>query len=359
MGGSQFRFAVYLSGMLASRWAMAAIASVTLIGLLDSLANSSEIAERAEAMGAGGATTYLIQRMPVIFDRTLLVAILLAVVLTYVSLVRRREIVALTAAGLSAFRQVVLIAPMTLLIAGLSILIVDTAMPSAVRGLQSWGAPGYSGDLLSDEDPLWIADQGRIVRIASRRGPETFGDVQIYDIGEDGAPSAITFADTATWRGDEEWELGGTRVVSLEPGAPKPSARWRSEQTPASLDRVIAEPRDLSLADMQALEQLRGSGSRPGFTYQTWFIHRLTRPLAALALVLCSVPLMQQLSRQASGDLAMIGCLALGFGYLIFDGVMLSFAEAGATKPGWAIAFPIGLFALLGVYLCLSRERPR
>jgi lipopolysaccharide export system permease protein len=353
------RFGTYLTKLMLARWVTAAFASVTLIGLLDSLANSSEIARRAEDTGMGGATAYLIQRMPVIFDRTLLISVLLAVVLTYVSLVRRREIVALTAAGISAFKQVILLTPVTLGIGLLSVLIVDTLLPPAVRALQSWNAPGYVSDRLSDERPLWLADDGRIVRIARRLGPDAFGSVQIYDFDDRERPSSITFAQEARYGEDRGWTLSGVEAVPLYPGAPLPAPRWQTSQTPESLDRIISEPQDLSLADMNRLESLRGSGSRPGFSYELWQAHRTTRPLAALVLVLCSVPLMQQLGRGASGDLAMVTCLTLGFAYLILDGVMISFAEAGATKPAWAVAFPIGLFALLGLYLCLGRERAR
>lgn len=352
------RFGAYLTKLMITRWITAVIASVSLIGLLDSLANSSEIAKRAAESGMGGGTSYILSRAPVIFDRTLLISVLLAVVLTYVSLVRRREIVAMTAAGLSAFRQVILLTPVTLGIGIVSVLIVDTALPPAVRTLQSWNAPGYQTDQISEERPLWLADDGRIVRIASRLGPDAFGDVQLYDFNAEQRPTSITFADEARWDG-EGWALSGTEAVPLYPGAPLPSPRWETKQTPASLNRIIAEPGDLSLADMSRLEALRGSGSRPGFTYEVWQAHRLTRPIAALVLVLCSVPLMQQLNRGASGDLSMIACLLLGFGYLILDGVMISFAEAGATKPGWAVAFPIGMFALLGLYLCLGREKAR
>lgn len=353
------RFALYLSGMMASRWLMSAIAAVTLIGLLDSLANASDIADRAAELGAGGATEYLFQRLPIIFDRVLLITILLAVVLTYVSLVRRREIVALTAAGLSSTAQVLLLTPVTLLLGLFSLLIVDALMPPAVRALQSWGAPGYVLDRLSQDMPLWLSDEGRIVRIAEREGPDSFGEIEIYDIGSAGGMAAVTYAEAAHWSKDGGWKLDGTEVVGLTPGAPEPAPRWRSDVTPDALDRLISEPRDLSLADMRDLRSLRGSGSRPSFAYDAWYYHRLTRPLAGLVLVMCCVPLMQRLGRGSNGDLAMIGCLALGFGYLIFDGVMISFAEAGASRPAWAVGFPIGLFALLGVYLNLGRERTR
>lgn len=353
------RFAVYLSGLMASRWVAAVFASISLVALLDTLANAPEVAKAAERAGMGGPTAYLVQRIPIIFDRMLLIAILLAIILTYASLVRRREIVALGAAGLSAAKQALLLAPVTFALALGSVLIVDTVMPPAVRALQSWGAPGYAETRLSAEEPLWLADDGRVVRITGRTGPETFTGLSFYDLGEDGAVTGVTSADAATYDRREGWQLEGAEAFSAIPGRAAPRAQWTSRQTPRTLDKIISSPRDLSLWDMQRLRGLRGSGSNPAFAYDAWRFHRLTRPLAAVVLLFACVPLMQRLGRQDSGELAMVLCLVAGFSYLILDGVMLSFAESGVARPGWAVMLPIGLFALLAVYLNLLKERTR
>ena len=353
------RFAVYLSGLMISRWAASVFAAISLVALLDTLANAPEVAEAAAEAQMGGATAYLVQRLPVIFDRMLLIAILLAIVLTYASLVRRREIVALGAAGLSSLAQVALLAPVTFGLGALSVLAVDVVMPPAVRALQSWGAPGYDETRLSEDEPLWLADDGRVVRITGRAGPEAFTGVSIYDLGEGGVVTGVTSAAGAVYDETGGWALQDATAYSAVPGAPAPAARWASRQTPGTLDRIISAPRDLSLFDMRRLRSLRGSGSHPAFAYDAWSLHRLTRPLAAVVVLLCCVPIMQRLGRQDSGELAMVLCLVAGFSYLVLDGVMLSFAESGVARPVWAVLLPIGLFALLGVYLNLLKERTR
>ena len=353
------RFAVYLSGLMASRWVAAVFGSISLVALLDTLANAPEVAKAAERTGMGGPTAYLAQRIPVIFDRMLLIAILLSIILTYASLVRRREIVALGAAGLSAFRQALLLTPVTLGLALASVLVVDTVMPPAVRALQAWGAPGYAETRLSEAEPLWLADDGRVVRITGRAGPDTFTGLSFFDLGPDGMVTAVTRADAARYDDADGWSLTGAEAYAAVPGQAAPRPAWRSQQTPGTLDRIISSPRDLGLRDMARLRDLRGSGSNPAFAYDAWRTHRLTRPIAAVVLLFACVPLMQRLGRQDSGELAMVLCLVAGFSYLILDGVMLSFAESGVAKPGWAVSLPIGLFALLALYLNLLKERTR
>ena len=353
------RFAVYLSSLMLGRWAAAVFGAISLVALLDTLANAPEVAKAAEAAGMGGPTAYLVQRIPVIFDRMLLIAILLAIILTYASLVRRKEVVALGAAGLSSIAQATILAPVVFALGLASVLIVDTVMPPAVRALQSWGAPGYAETRLSEDEPLWLADDGRVVRITGREGPRTFTGLSFYDLGEGGVVTGVTSAARAVHDRREGWSLQDVQGYSAVPGAPAPRARWDSRQTPGTLDRVIAEPRDLSLFDMRRLRSLRGSGSNPAFAYDAWSLHRITRPLAAVVLLFACVPIMQRLGRQDSGELAMVLCLVAGFGYLILDGVMLSFAESGVARPAWAVLLPIGLFALLALYLNLLKERTR
>ena len=353
------RFAVYLSGIVVTRWAAAVFASISLVALLDTLANAPEVAEAAEEAGMGGPTAYLVQRLPIIFDRMLIIAILLAIILTYASLVRRREIVALGAAGLSSTKQALILSPVVFGLAVLSVVIVDAVMPPAVRALQSWGAPGYAETRLSEAEPLWLADDGRVVRITGRAGPRTFTGLSFFDLAENGAVTAVTRAERATFERGDGWRLEDADAYAAVPGAPAPPVQWDSRQTPGTLDRIISEPRDLSLLDMRRLRSLRGSGSNPAFAYDAWSLHRVTRPLAAVVLLFACAPLMQRLGRQDTGELAMVMCLVAGFSYLVLDGVMLSFAESGVARPAWAVLLPIGLFALLAAYLNLLKERTR
>ena len=82
----------------------------------------------------------------------------------------------------------------------------------------------------------------------------------------------------------------------------------------------------------------------------------ITRPLAAFVLLLVAVPLMQRTKRQDTGDKALIIGLAIGFLFLILDGAMATFAASGGMAVPAAIAMPIVLFGVVGVWLCLKTE---
>ena len=131
---------------------------------------------------------------------------------------------------------------------------------------------------------------------------------------------------------------------------------WETAQTPMTIARLAAEPRDLSLSEMRQFKKPGNSGSKPRFAYSFWHAHRMTRPLAAWILLLCAVPMMQRTGRQDTGDKALIIGISMGFIFLIIDGAMATFATSGGIGVTSAIAGPLIVFTLLGSYLCLKAE---
>ncbi len=350
------RLALYISKTFVFSWLIVTFGFLILIGLLDSLANSNEIA----ASGRGGMATfeYMLYRAPVIFDRVLLFTVVVAMLLTYVKLIRQHELVALIGFGFSVPKQVAMLAPAVVGVTALAVFFINTAMPPSVRALQAWGVGEYKRTSISQEKPLWLQDGNRIVRAAGRPDMETLTDLQFFDQEENGQISIITWVKQARYDfQDKVWVLDGVeRLSTRDRFTPAPFTKWMSEQTPNSIARLAADPRDLSLRDMRKFSTEGNSGSKPGFAYAFWFWHRLTRPLAALILLLCAVPIMQKTGREDTGDKALIIGIAAGFIYLVLDGALSTFAVSGGLSIGWAIIFPLAIFGLVGSYLALKTE---
>jgi len=68
------RFIVYFSKLFLVNWLVVTFGMVVLVGLLDSLANASAIAQSADQ---GGALRYVRLRAPIIFDQIFLFALML------------------------------------------------------------------------------------------------------------------------------------------------------------------------------------------------------------------------------------------------------------------------------------------
>lgn len=354
-------FFVYLSKSFLTVWLTTVFGFLVLIGLLDSLANGGEI------MANNGTFIdtfrYMAYRAPVIFDRIFMFTIIVAILLVFVKLIRNHELVALLGFGISVPKQIGLLVPVVLFAAMTSITVINFVMPPAVRALQAWGIGEYKIKNVSTQNPLWMDDSGKIIKVSDRLGMNTLGDLEIFSRNQAGVITEIIWAERAIF-GAGSWLLYNVQVLPVEgaDGEDRKALRvtnpipWDTKQTPATIARLAAEPRDLSARDMRNFRERGNSGSKPRFAYGFWFAHRITRPLAALILLLCAVPIMQRTGREDNGDKALIIGITLGFIFLIIDGAMATFATSGGISVAWAIAIPLSLFALLGAFLCIRTE---
>jgi len=346
----------YLSKLFMSVWLVAAFGLVVLTGLLDSLANAPEIS----ASGEGGALYYMLLRAPIIFDQVFPFTLMLALLLTFVSLIRRNELVALQGVGLSIFAQVRALTPVVLFVSFAAMVLIDTRVPPSVQALNDWGIGEYQGGNVSGDEPLWLNDGGTFVRMKGRDGLNALTDLTFFQRDESAQVVGVTWADRAEYTGDG-WTLQGLSSLAVEgvDPPPEPMTYWTTDQTPLVIDKLAAEPRDLSIRDLQAFTSFRGSGSRPSSAYRVWLIKRLTLPITALALLMVAAPVMQRLGRRDTGTIALIVGVGMTFLFMIFDGILVTMGAAGAF-PDWPAALGITVFfAGLGLYLWLDREMLR
>ena len=356
-----FKFAIYLSKMFTFTWLTVVFGFLVLIGLLDSLANGGDIVASGE--GFPGTFKYMYLRAPVIFDRIFIFTLVVAILLTYVKLIRQHELVALLGFGISVPKQIMLMTPIVVGASFLSVTFIDFAMAPAVRSLQAWGIGEYKIKNITADNPLWLEDNGKIVKATTRYDYNTLGKIEIFSRTDTGEVKDIIWAERATYN-DDNWQLTDVQTIVVDSGTNKDPVAiksqtpqiWVTNQTPTSIARLAAEPRDLSLSEMRNFSQRGNSGSKPRFAYSFWHAHRVTRPLAALILLICCAGLMQRTGREDTGDKALILGITLGFIFLIIDGAMATFAASGGLPVLPAIAMPLFVFALLGSFLVIRTE---
>ena len=356
-----FKLALYLSKTFTFIWLMSVFGFLVLIGLLDSLANGADIV--ASGQGFKGTFKYMYLRAPVIFDRIFIFTLVVSTLLTYVKLIRQHELVALLGFGISVPKQIMLLMPAVVGAAILSVTFIDFAMAPAVRALQAWGIGEYKVKNITPDNPLWLEDNGQIIKASTRYDYGTLGDLEIFSRSRIGEVNDVIWADRAIYK-DNKWELIGAKTVKIE-GADGEEREiknmirpqmWVTKQTPKSIARLAAEPRDLSLSEMKNFSQKGNSGSKPRFAYGFWYAHRMTRPIAAFILLMCCAGIMQRTGREDTGDKALILGITLGFIFLIIDGAMATFAASGGLSVMPAIIMPLFVFGLLGSFLVIRTE---
>jgi len=356
-----FKLATYITKTFILTWLTLVFGFLALIGLLDSLANGADIAKS----GGGFSDTfrYMFLRAPVIFDRIFVFTLVVATLMVFVKLIRNHELVALLGFGISATKQVLLMTPGVVGASIISILFIDIAMAPAVRSLQTWGIGEYKVKNITPDNPLWMEDKGRIIRATERIGYDTLGDLKFFIRDENGNVDRIWHVETAVYQ-DPNWLLTGVEQIEVKDAdgetrqlTPLEGTRiWETRQTPTSIARLTAEPRDLSLAEMRNFSKRGNSGSKPSFAYKFWHAHRITRPLAAFILLIACAALMQRTGREDTGNKTLILGITMAFVFLIFDGAMATFAASGGVAVWPSIALPLLVFGIGGAFMLLRTE---
>lgn len=341
----------YLSVLFLQRLVIAILAMVTLLGVLDALGNADKLPAGA---GFAGQMQYMWLRLPILFDRTIVFALLLAVLLTYASLFRRNELVIMSAAGMSVFGQIRALVPVVFLAGVASAILIDRVSPPASEALQAWlGSEALQEDTQTPER-LWLSDGPRLIELQGLQDNRLDG-ITIFERDENGVVIAVTSAETATPT-QGGWQLFNAHQERFDGLPPEQASFWPSIQTPGSLRKLLTEPRDMSFSDLLRFNQMRGSGSRPSSAYLLWALHRLSLPLTCLAFLVLAVPIMQLYGRRDISDMALAAGVAAGFAFMVIDGVLKTLAENGSFSAILAVALPIIGLLFAGTWLALGRE---
>jgi lipopolysaccharide export system permease protein len=348
------QLSLYMSRLFLARLAAVAFGVITLVSLLDSLGNSELLPEGA---GAGDRLRFVFLRLPIIFDSTFAIIVFLSVLVTYLSFIRRNEIVALLGMGLSIFGQLRALAPCLFVVGAAGALIITLTSPPAARSLTAWLGPEALMPQAGEQQALWVSEADALVRIGDMSG-DSLGDITIFTFSEEGQVDMVSEAASAVYRGGE-WALLDTRIIHSEtPDGAVPDI-WQTRQTPDSLFKLQTYPRFLSVADLAQLYELRGSGSRPSSAYLVWLLNRLAMPFLAVGLLMLAMPVMQRAGRRDTGEIAAVIALGLGFAFLIGDGIFTTLAESGVFN-GWVGALgPLVTLYLVGLWLALRMEATR
>lgn len=345
------RLGWYLSLLFLQRLLVTVLALVALLGMLDALSNADKL-----PLGSGieGQLRYMWLRLPVLFDRIVVFAFLLAVLLTYASLFRRNELVAISASGISVFGQMRTLIPVVLVMGIVSAVAIDVSGPPASRQLQAWLGTDALQEDTQVPDKLWLSDGRLLIELDGMQADELYG-ITIFERDGDGAVIAVTTADRAV-PADGGWQLFDSAQRRFDGQPPRTETFWPSPQTPASLRELLSPPRDMAISTLLTLSQMRGSGSRPSGAYQLWALNRILLPLTVVGFLVLAVPIMQVYGRHNSADLAVAGGVAAGFAYMVVDGIVKTLAENGSFNPILAVVLPNAALLLAGLWLALGRE---
>ena len=353
---------VYLAKLFTVRIAAMLFVLVLVLLMLDLLSKSGEILA-VPGNGQGELLTYAGLRVPQLISRFLPYSVLLATLITLVTLNQNSEVIAMKAAGLSAHQ---VLAPL-LLTAGIvsvaTFVFNEQVVTKSTQTLKAWEAVEY-GPIPTESGVntnVYLTDGDNILTAAYVAGSGeaiAMRKVTWYRRNPDGMIVEQIDADRGRYAGPG-WRLEG--------GLTRFNVQNAVTDDPASVvvgEGLLPEQIDLAKIDPDgepfwtlgsSIAEFERAGRRTSELRAKWW-HKISGPLSAFLMPLLGAVAAFGLAR--SGQLfvrAVIG-MALGFAYFVVDNAALAMGSFGGYPPFLAAWSPFLLFLLIGETVLIRTE---
>jgi lipopolysaccharide export system permease protein len=357
---------LYVAKMFLGRFVAFLALLVLILQGLDLLTEKDKILAVASNSNAE-VWLYLKLRLPQLLSKFAPFAVLLATLLTLMTLNQNSEVVIMKASGLSAHQILRPLFAAGLLVAAAHFVFNERILMPANAQLEAWKKSDYGAtpaELAKTSREVWITDGDEAApdiiharHIERRNAQLVMDDLTIYERRAQDSPVVITHADRAVLA-DGLWQMEGIRrtdVAQLTTTSEK-SAAWRTSIPPERFMAVAVAPDKTSFGELRrAVKELAAAG-RPVDSLRAGLHHKISGPLSAVLMPLLGAVAAFGIAR--SGKLfvrAVIG-LALGFAYFVTDNALLAMGQFGAVPAVLAAWAPFLLFFLLGETLLVRSE---
>jgi len=243
--------------------------------------------------------------------------------------------------------------PTVMLMAAMHYSVVDLATPIAKRQLARMELERPTDDESAGrkgKNPgKWVREGSVVIYVLEvQRDGRFLTEVALYKRDEQGNLIERTTARSARYR-DRQWILTDVTIQTLDVQGPRiaqlPSMPWSTSLRPTDFFNLAATSAQFSARDLRNLAESNNIGTRPAYTYDTWFQRRTTIPVIAFMMLLLAAPVAQARVRGANLVMRLAAGIGLGFLYFVVDGMALAMGESGAVTPVISAWAPIMVFS--------------
>ncbi|MXO91823.1 LPS export ABC transporter permease LptG [Pontixanthobacter aquaemixtae] len=352
---------LYLAKLFITRILAMLVMLVIVLMALDLLSRTGEILA-VPGNGQGELLTYIGLRVPQLIARFLPYSVLLATLITLVTLNQNSEVVAMKAAGLSAHQ---VLAPLLLTAALVSVAnfaFNERVVTRATATLKAWQANDY-GPIPADpgvRSNVYLTDGANILTATTLTGKGSntrMEGVTWYSRDPNGMISEQLRAESASFA-NPGWKLSNVEQfdVSAADTRTVESLVVGKGLTIAQIEMESVDPETQDFFELsRSIDAYEAIGRRTTELRAKWW-HKISGPLSAFLMPLLGAVAAFGLAR--SGQLfvrAIIG-MALGFAYFVVDNAALAMGSFGGYPPLLAAWAPFFLFLLIGETVLIRTE---
>ncbi|HQS68375.1 MAG: LPS export ABC transporter permease LptG [Novosphingobium sp. 28-62-57] len=354
--------ATYIGKMFALRIVAVLLMLVLVLQMLDLLGESGKVLA-APGNGQGQLLTYVSLRMPQLISRFLPYSVLLATIITLMTLNQNSEVIAMKAAGLSAHQVLAPLFLVAALTSAVTFAFNERVVTRATSTLKAWQNVQYGPIPLESgtKTNVWLQDGPNILfaRTVAGEGQSMHMDgVSWYRRDPTGMVTEIVTAASATYA-NPGWKFRAPVLFDVQSARKAPLGRDETyaksvEPVQVTISRVDADAESLSQLNT-SLTAIREAGFRTTELEGKWW-HKLAGPLSALLMPLLGAVAAFGLARSGHLFVRAVTGMALGFAYFVFDNAALAMGNFGAYPPFLAAWAPFVLFFLIGETVLIRTE---
>lgn len=334
---------------------------VLVLMMLDLLSTSGEILA-VEGNGEAQLWTYVGLRVPQLISRFLPYSVLLATIITLVTLNQNSEVISMKAAGLSAHQ---VLAPLLLaaaLVSALSFAFNERVVTRATGALKAWEAAEF-GPIPENTEVkanVYLSNGRDILTAATISGTGsdiTMTSVTWYHRSENGRLREQVRAPSATYAAPG-WRLNGATRFDVQTANTEllDTIIVGEGLTPGQIDLQTVDPDSQSFLELwDSINAYEAVGRRTAEMRAKWW-HKLSGPLSAFLMPLLGAVAAFGLARSGQLFLRAIIGMALGFAYFVVDNAALAMGSFGGYPPFLAAWAPFFLFLLVGETVLIRTE---
>ncbi|MBD59388.1 MAG: LPS export ABC transporter permease LptG [Citromicrobium sp.] len=352
---------LYLAKMFSLRIIAVLVMLVLVLMMLDLLSTSGEILA-VEGNTEADLWLYASLRVPLLIQRFLPYSVLLATIITLVTLNQNSEVIAMKAAGLSAHQVLAPLVLTAMAVAGASFAFNERVVTRAAAELTVWEDSEFGAlpDAPDQRGIIYLVDGPNILTARSydSGGPAPrLSDVTYYRRSPSG--EIIEQIDAAAAiRGNDGWAMQTPRVFTIGTAsvAEPPELTIAPGITPAQIELAAVDPTAQPFWQLDdSIAAYKAAGRDTGELEANYW-HKISGPLSAVLMPILGAVAGFGLAR--SGQLfarAVIG-MALGFAYFVIDNAALAMGDFGGYPPFLAAWAPFFLFLLIGETVLIRTE---
>lgn len=354
-------------GAILIRWiAVSLLGFVALLELLALLDNATDIVDRG--LGLAGFGRFLWLRLPGSIDQALVVSVLVGSALTFTALSRRGEMVILRSVGITITRIYAMLVPVVAIIAASHFFLTDRIVPRAQYALTVWWhdtAPEGEEESTAADDgagDIWFRVSPDVVSVGTiRRNGAELVNVRLYERNEDGMLARRITASKAVFE-DDAWTLVNAEAIAIvgrrTTRQGPADETWRTSLRPREVVDITNPSGSLTTFNIRRILAGEGASNRSDSYYRTKLQAAYATPFASFVMLMLGLAGAFGGGRNPRGEMRMLVSLGLGFGFLLINGILNAFGEAGALPPALAAWSGLLIFACVAGTILLRLEEP-